>query len=144
MSFLSAFGALPEMVLGLAFSFGCALVMAFVCLRILVGVMTRPQHPVTHNGNDDPSHSRSIAWLSSAVGRSNGGPGAEIAGIQQSEPDRRDTNGGPHLVPAAPAVHGFSGIPEPDHASTHRLVEFPVPVGGGVGQSWGPNDGDAA
>ena len=46
MTFLSALGEFPEMVLGLAFSLGCALLLAFVCLRSLLGLMTRQQYRV--------------------------------------------------------------------------------------------------
>ncbi len=37
MTFLSAFGEFPEMVLGLAFSLGCALLLGFLCLRLSGG-----------------------------------------------------------------------------------------------------------
>ena len=36
------------MVLGLAFSLGCALLLGFVCLRFLVGLMTRQQFQCGH------------------------------------------------------------------------------------------------
>jgi hypothetical protein len=51
MTFLTALGGFPEMVLGLAFSLGCALLLAFVCLRSLLGFMARQQHraPRVHN-----------------------------------------------------------------------------------------------
>jgi hypothetical protein len=54
MTFLSALGEFLEAVLGLAVSLGCALLLAFLCLRFLVGLMTRQQFRVT----DDPSHVR--------------------------------------------------------------------------------------
>ena len=41
------------MVLGLAFSFGCALLLAFACLRFLLGLMTRQQYNVTDDRSLD-------------------------------------------------------------------------------------------
>ena len=63
--FLSVLGDFTEAALVLAFSFGCALVLAFVCLRILVGLMTRQQYNVTvdRNSNHAPGHVRSIHWF---------------------------------------------------------------------------------
>ena len=57
MMFLGVLGDFTEAVLGLAFSFGCALLLAFVCLRFLLGLMTRQQYNVPHNVINDPSHS---------------------------------------------------------------------------------------
>ena len=54
MAFLSALGEFAEAVLGLAVSLGCALLLAFACLRFLMGLMTRQQYNVTH----DSSHVR--------------------------------------------------------------------------------------
>ena len=79
MTFLNAFGELPELVLGLAFSLACALLLGFVCLKFLVGLMTRQQYNVTidpdlkhdRSLNNDPSHVSSILWLGAAVGSSN-------------------------------------------------------------------------
>ena len=42
MTFLTALGGFPEMVLGLAFSLGCALLLAFVCLRSSAGLHGTP------------------------------------------------------------------------------------------------------
>lgn len=44
MTLLSALGEFPEAVLGLTFGLGCALALGFLCLRILVGLMTRQQY----------------------------------------------------------------------------------------------------
>ena len=52
MTFLSALGEFAEAVLGLAVSLGCALLLAFACLRFLMGLMTRRQYNVA----DDSSH----------------------------------------------------------------------------------------
>jgi ABC-type transporter Mla subunit MlaD len=41
MMFVTALGELPEAVLGLTFGMGCALGLGFLCLRLLVGFVTR-------------------------------------------------------------------------------------------------------
>ena len=145
MTFLSALGEFPEMVLGLAFSFGCALLLGFVCLRFLLGLMTRRQYNVAHdhNGIDDPSHVRSLIWLGAAVGTSvspDAGPG-----------DDADSGaiGGPHLVPVAAPRDHFARDSKLNITSSARLVELPQPVAervgqGGRGNGWVPDGGDAA
>ncbi len=82
MTLLNALGDFPEMVLGLAFSLACALLLAFLCLRLLLSLMTRQQYNVArniiaHNVINDPSHTGSIIWLGVAVaGASAAGPDA--------------------------------------------------------------------
>ena len=102
MTLLSALGDFPEMVLGLAFSLGCALLLAFLCLRLLLNLMTRQQYNVAHNVINDPSHTRSIIWLGVAVAGASGGPDAGIAdGLDSS------AAGSPYLLPAARATQWF-------------------------------------
>ena len=133
--FLSVLGDFSEAVLGLAFSFGCALLLAFVCLRFLLGLMTRQQVNVTHNVNNDPSHVGSLLRLGAAVA----GPDPGSNGDGRSLAD-----GGPYLVPAAAPLNLLVRVSESDRASSGRVVEFPVTVAGRAAQAWGGDSNDAA
>ena len=141
MAILSALGEFPEMVLGLAFGFGCALLLGFGCLRLLLALMTRQQVSVTHNGINEPSHVRSILWLGAAVSRFHRG---SIAG-SKSDRDRGAT-GIPFHLPAASPRNRFARNAKLNIASTGRVVELPQlaaesVASGGSGDRWG---GDAA
>src|ERR1700677_4656163 len=122
-------------LLGLFFGFGCALLLGFVCLRFLLGLMTRQQYNVTHNVINDPSHSRSILWLGTAVA----GPdsGTEHDG-------RSGATGGPYIVPAAAPSNRFARIAKPDAAPGGRVVELPQLVAGRIAQGGRGDNGDAA
>ena len=94
-------GQFPQVALALAFSFGCALAMAFVCLRIVVSWVTREQYNVTdaprrvsvvvYHGHDIAGASAIDAPIDSAV---DGGSGV--------------ATGGPYLLPPRGAQHGFA------------------------------------
>jgi hypothetical protein len=158
MTLLSALGEFPEMILGLAFSFGCALLLAFVCLKFLVSLMTRQQYNVTIyrdltnvpnlandlNQNNDPSHTRSILWL-----------GAAVAGSadNRTDPGSNDggdsATGGPHLLPAAAPLNRFARDSKLNITSSTRVVELPQFVAervaqGGSGDGWAGDNGGAA
>ena len=135
MMFLSALGEFPEMVLGLAFSLGCALLLAFLCLRFLLGLMTRHEYNVTHNVNNDPSHVGSLLQLGAAVARSDAGSVGDGGGLRA---------GGPYLVPAAAPLNLVVRVSESNGASSGRVVELPVAVAGRVAQAWGGDSNDAA
>jgi len=157
MTYLGGVGDFTEAVLGLAFSFGCALLMAYGCLRFLVGLMTRQQYNVTVERNlsndlnlatddlaNDPSHVRSILWLGAAVGSSS--PGQDAG----TEPARDGgTTGGPYVVPAGAPRNRFTRMAKSESITTSRMVKLPrfarerVAQGGGA-DSWGGNSGDAA
>lgn len=145
MAFLGAFGDFSEMVLGLAFSAGCALLLAFCCLRMLLALMTRQPAKVLddHNVDNDPTHAGSLLLLGAAVAVSNQltGPGGDSG--------RVGATGSPYLLPAAAARNRFIGISKSDEVSGGRLVELPVAVAGRTGSSWskdgwGGDGGDAA
>ena len=146
MTFLSALGEFPEMVLGLAFSLGCALLLGFVCLKLLVGLITRQQYNVTIDPNltNDPSHVRSILWLGAAVAGTGGSPaaGPDNAGGSSAA-------GSPYLVPVAAAREHFARDSKLSIKSSARLVELPQAVAGrvaqgGRGDGWSGDSGDAA
>lgn len=153
MMFLAALGEFPEMVLGLAFSLGCALLLAFACLRLLLALMTRRQGRMSEDDNvsNDPSHVGSLLLLGAAVagpniagpdiaGPSNGPDGLATNGFAPNSlvSDERGSGatGSPYLLPAASARNRFVRVSESDEAPRSRVVEFPVPVAGGVGPSW--------
>lgn len=69
MTLLTALGELPEAVLGLTFGMGCALGLGFLCLRLLVGFVTREGSAIA-----DPTHTGSIVLLGAAVGPAQGEP----------------------------------------------------------------------
>ena len=152
MTYLGGVGDFTEAVLGLAFSFGCALLMAYGCLRFLVGLMTRQQYNVTVEPNpsndlqlaNDPSHVRSILWLGAAVGSSS--PGQDAG----TEPARDGgTTGGPYVLPAGAPRNRFTRMAKSESITTSRMVKLPqfarerVAQGGGA-DSWSGNSGDAA
>jgi len=137
MMFLSALGEFPEMLLGLAFSLGCALLLGFLCLWVLMNLMT---HHVAHDHNviNDANGIGSLLNLNAAVGVSDFGPsGAESGGA----------TGGPYLIPAASPFNRFARDTESDAIPAGRVVELPLPVAGRIAQSWsgnGLNGNDAA
>jgi hypothetical protein len=154
MTFLSALGEFPEMVLGLAFSFGCALLLAFICLRFLLGLMTRQQVGLTqdavsqdHNVISDSSRVRSILWFGAAVaGPKHGSAGADHGSELGSG---SVATGGPYLLPAAAPRPRFTRIAEPDAAPASRVVELPQAFAGRITPSecrdgWGGDHGGAA
>ena len=141
MTFVSALGELPEMVLGLAFSFGCALLLGFISLRLLLGLMTRQQYNLTHghhglhNGINDPSHSRSLLLLSTAVAGTN--TGTDIDG-------NSSTTGSPCLVPAAAPLNSVARDAKSDAGPGARVVEIPRLAAGPVASFGAGDGGDAA
>ena len=151
MTFLSALGEFPEMLLGLAFSFACALLLGFVCLRFLVGLMTRQQYTAATDHNvsdasriavsriDAASRSDDILWLDAAVAGANAGSDARPL----SHRDGGGT-GGPYVLSAAAPVNHLARNTEPDVAAGGRVVELPQLLPEGVTEIGYPNGGDAA
>ena len=151
MTFLSVV-EFTEPVLGIAFSFGFALLLAFVCLRLLMGLMTRQQYNVDHNVINDPGHSRSILWLGAAVAgadaESERSPGAGTDALPNSDGGGSAT-GVPYLLPAAAPVNRFARNSKLNLTSSSRVVELPRLAPERVEQvglrdGWGGHDGDAA
>ena len=141
MTLLSALGEFPEMVLGLAFSLGCALLLAFLCLRLLLSLMTRQQYNVAHNVINDPSHTGSILWLGAAVAGASGSSDAATADALDS-----GATGSPYLLPAAAPHNRFSRIAKPDANTGGGVVQLPQTVAGriaqgGRGDGWGGDAG---
>ena len=150
MTFLTALGEFPEMVLGLASSLGCALLLGFVCLRFLVGLMTRQQLQAAngHNGMtgqnaiDDAGQVSSILRLGAAMGVTDN---SSTVTVRSSDDDGRSNSiGGPYLIPAAAARQRFARSAESECFVSRRVVELPQPVAGSVAQSGCGLGGDAA
>ena len=122
-------GEFPQVALALAFSFGCALVMAFGCLRIVVRLVTREQYNVT----DAPRRVSAIVWnadVPADAGAIDGGSGR--------------ATGGPYLLPAAAPRNRFARIPKPDDARAGRVIQLPSRATAGTEENGrGDNDGGA-
>lgn len=144
MMFLSALGDFPEMVLGLLFSLGCALLLGFLCLRFVMNLMTHHASR-DHNGISDRPRVDSLLLLSAAVGLSNAGPGGrpDRGPDAGSGIDGGGATGLPYRVPAAASSNRFDREPELSAVSASRVVEIPLALSGRVAQSraanlWGP------
>ena len=122
---LTLLGEFPQVALALTFSFGCALVLAFICLRMVVGLVTREQYNVT----DEPRRVRAIVLLDSASLRSSAAVGRSGGATD-----------GPYLLPAAAPHNRFSRIPKSDAAGAGRVVQLPRRAGGRAAES-GCGDG---
>jgi hypothetical protein len=155
MTFLSALGDLPEMLLGLAFSLGCALLLGFACLRLFMNLMTHHASR-DHNGISDRPQVDSLLLLNAAVGMSNSGPGARTGERPDAGSGMGDNGatGVAYRVPAAAPRNRFDRETELSAVSASRVVEIPLAIPGRVAQSrgaslWspggcGPNNDDAA
>ncbi len=104
MTMLSALGGFAEMVLGLAFSLGCALLLGFACLRLLLSLMTRQQLRVAHdhNGISAPTDVGSLLWLGAAVAGASGS-----ADTPTGDGSDSGATGSPYLLPAAAPRNRF-------------------------------------
>ena len=81
MTILYGMGEFPEAIFGLAVGFACALLIAFACLKVLVGLVTREQYNVT----DASRRVRVIFWT--ARGRRAEGAAASTNRIAIGNPD---------------------------------------------------------
>src|SRR5215472_9077588 len=118
-------GEFPQVALALTLSFGCALLLAFLCLRFVVRLVTREQYNVT----DAPRRIRALVWHgdgAASEGAADAGSGSAV--------------GGPYLLPAASPRNRFARIPEPGSASGGRILHLPNRSGAGTQQS-GSGDG---
>lgn len=129
MTSLTFLGEFPQVVLALAFSFACALIMAFACLRIVVRLVTREQYNVT----DAPRRVSAILWNADAAARA----GAIDGGSSRA-------TGGPYLLPAAEPHNRFARIPKSDGTPASRVIQLPSRVAGGVAEGECGNDGGGA
>src|SRR5579871_292899 len=118
-------GDFPQVAIALTLSFGCALVLAFFCLRFVVRLVTREQYNVT----DDPRRIRALVW------HGDGLPGDRAADAGSSH-----ATSGPYLLPAASPRNRFARIPEPGGAPRGRILQLPQRPGAGADQD-GPGDG---
>src|ERR1700685_2515425 len=99
--------------LGLAFSLALGLLLAFVCLKFLVGLVTREQYNVT----DAPRRVRAIVW------NGDGRAGARSVGLGDG-----GATGVPCRLPAAAPPNRFARAAKPVGAAGGRMVKLPYPV----------------
>src|ERR1700693_2276997 len=128
MTSLTFLGEFPQVALALAFSFACALVMAFACLRIVVRLVTREQYNVT----DAPRRVSAVVWNADGDSRA----GAVDDGSSGA-------TGGPYLLPAAAPRNRFARIRKSDGARTGRVIQLPNRASGGTAESGHGNRGGA-
>lgn len=120
MTSLTFLGEFPQVALALAFSFACALIMAFACLRIVVRLVTREQYNVT----DAPRRVSAIVWNADGAARA----GAIDGGCGRA-------TGGPYLLAAAAPHNRFARIPKSDGAPTGRVIQLPSRISRGAAES---------
>lgn len=127
MTTLTFLGDFPQVALAIAFSLGCALLAAFIFLRVVVGLVTREQYNVT----DAPRRIRVLVWMGH--------------GNQSDSVDQRGSRAArqPYLLPAAAAPNRFARIPKSGDAGPVRCIQFPERIGGGISKG-GTGDGGAA
>ena len=121
MSFLGDF---PQVGLALIFSLGCALLIAFTGLQILIRLITREQYNVT----DAPRRVRAVVWM----GRRGGSRGSNDSG-------GRHATGGAYQLPAAAPRNRFTRIAKPDAPDAGQFVHPPERSGAGIAKV-GPSD----
>ena len=119
----------PLAALGLTFSLGCALIIAFVALRFVVGLVTREQYNVT----DDPRRVRAIVFLGRRGNRGSANPGGS-----------RGATGGPYLLAAAAPPNRFNRITKPVATDAGRSIQFSQRSERGTAQGRPGHDDHAA
>jgi|SRR5580704_4028080 len=129
MTTMTLAGDFPVAALGLICSLSCALVLAFVALRFVIGLVTRDQYNVT----DDSRRVRAIVWMGQRGNRA----GTEPAGS-------RSANGGPYLLAAAAPPNRFARIAKPVIHDPRRFIHLRQSSGGATAQIGPSDDGHAA
>jgi len=129
MTTMTLVGDFPMAALGLTLSLGCALLLAFIALRFVVGLVTREQY----NVSDDPRRVRAIVWMGHRSSRAS----AEPVGS-------RVPTGGPYLLAAAAPRNRFARSADPGSDDARRFVHLPARSGGGSAQHGPTDDGHAA
>lgn len=122
-------GEFPAVALGLTLSLGCALVLAFLVLRFVIGLVTREQYNVT----DDPRRVRAVVWMGQRGNRA----GAESGGS-------RGATGGPYLLAAAAPPNRFARNKKLIAGRASRFIQLPQRSRSGAAQSRPSDDGHAA
>ena len=129
MTAMTLVGDFPMAALGLTFSLGCALLLAFITLRFVVGLVTREQY----NVSDDPRRVRAIVWMGHRSNRAS----AEPVGS-------RDATGRPYLLAATAPRNRFARSADPDSDGARRFVHLPPSSGRGSAKHGPTDDGHAA
>ena len=129
MTSMTLAGDFPVAALGLICSLGCALVLAFVALRFVIGLVTREQYNVT----DDTRRVRAIVWMGDRGNRTS----TESRGS-------RGATGGPYLLAAAALPNRFTRIIKPVIHDARRFIHLRQGSGGGPAEIGPTDDGHAA
>jgi hypothetical protein len=129
MTSMTLAGDFPVAALGLICSLGCALVLAFVALRFVIGLVTREQYNVT----DDTRRVRAIVWMGDRGNRTS----------TESRGSRGSTRG-PYLLAAAAPPNRFARIAKPVTPDIRRFVRLRQGSGGGTTQIGPADDGHAS
>src|SRR5579864_6454212 len=130
MSGLNFMGDFPQVALAMVFSIGCALLASFICLRIILRLVTREQYNVT----DAPRRVRALVWVDPSA-----------AGAGAADGRGGTATGGPYLLPAAAPRNRFSRIPKSDAVAARRFIELSQRAGGGTAEGrTGTSDHGAA
>jgi len=129
MTALTFLGDFPQVALALAFSLGCALLGAFIILRVVVGLVTREQYNVT----DAPRRIRALVW----IGHGSDSPNPIVGNGGRSTARR------PYLLPAAAPHNRFARLAESGDARTGRVIELSQRAAGGTAES-GPRSSGTA
>ena len=129
MTAMTLAGDFPAAALGLIFSLGCALLLAFVVLRFVIGLVTREQYNVT----DESRRVRAIVWMGHRGSRTSTESGRS-----------RGATGGPYLLAAAAPPNRFARIAKPVTPDIRRFVRLRQGSGGGTSQIRPADDGHAS
>lgn len=130
MNGLSLLGEFPQTAFAVAFSFCCAFLIGFLCLKLILSVVTREQY----NVSDAPRRIRAIVWDggADAIASPVDGGGSRAAG-------------GPYLLPAAAPRNRFARIPESGAPPAGRVLQLPRRSPAGTAKDGrGNSAGDAA
>ena len=121
MTILHGMGEFPEAVLGLAFSLGFALLLAFGCLKFLMNLLTRQQYNVT----DAAPRVRTIVWTpdDGTPERTTGRAGS-------------GSTGGTDLSPAAAASNRFARTANSVDDSGGTMVRVSEPARSRTAKVW--------
>ena len=129
MTTLTLAGDFPVAALGLIFSLGCALLLAFVALRFVIGLVTREQYNVT----DDTRRVSAIVWMGHRRDRTS-----------SKSSGNRSPTGRPYLLAAAAPPNRFARTAKPVVPDARRYVQLRQDSGRGAAQIGPTDDGHAA
>ena len=129
MSNVTLIGEFPQVAIALAVAFACALGIAFMLLRMVMGLVTREQYNVT----DAPEAAPDLAVPALAMLRN----GSDDSG-------NRGPGRGPYLLPAASPRNRFIRLPKSLGLIRGRILRFPKRIGSRDEEDRNPDPWDGA